>query len=79
MAITTMIMTTSMTMDTATAILTVMDIPIHTGMAAMIITTTMGTIMITTIIMITTTMTMCITKPAPRITARALPACMCRA
>lgn len=73
MAITTMVMIT--TMDTATAILTVMGIPIHTGMAAMIITTTMGTIMTT----IMRTMTMCITKPAPRITARALPACMCRA
>lgn len=72
MAITTMVMIT--TMDTATAILTVMGIPIHTGMAAMIITTTMGTIMTTTTIM--RTMTMCITKPAPRITAKALPASM---
>ena len=79
MAITILIMTTSMTKDTVTAILTVMGtaIPIRTGMITT--TTTMGTIMTTTTIMITTTMTMCITRMARRITAKALPACMCRA
>ena len=75
MVITTMIMSTSMTMDTATAILIVMGILIRTDMAGMSIITTME--MNTTIIM--RTMTMCIMKLARRITARALPACMCPA
>ncbi|MET3614189.1 hypothetical protein ABID16_002526 [Rhizobium aquaticum] len=72
MAITTMIMTTGMTMDTA--ILTVMGIAIPIRTAVMITLTIMGTIMTTTTIM--RAMTMCITRMARRITARALPAFM---
>ena len=79
--ITTMIMTIMsmgmiITTDTATAIRTVMAIAIPIRTVGMI-TTTMGTIMTTATIMITTIM--CITRMARRITARALPACMCPA
>lgn len=72
-AITTMIITTD------TAILTVTPMGTAIPTARMIITTTMGTIMTTAIIMITTTTITCITRMARRITARALPACMCPA